>query len=387
MIPLSYSFRSIFRRRFTAVATALGLGLVVFVFAAVLMVAGGVKKTLKATGSPGNAILLRKGSTSELTSFLSKEAAKTFAADPNVAQVGGRAVASPELFVIQQVEKVDKSGPANVAFRGYTQDGWDLLRKDHLKLVAGRLPQMGTSEVMVGSGARGRYLGAEIGQSIFKAKRNWQVVGAFTAEGNAAESEIWADADQIAQAMNRTGYSSMTVRLRSPGDLGQLKAAADGDPRFNLEAKREDLYYEENGGQLAAFITALGTVTAIFFAFGATLGAMITMYAQVASRLREIGTLRALGFLRRWVLLSFVVESLILSVAGAIAGCGLAALLGNVSFTTLNFGTFTETKFQLAFSLEVAIAASVFAVAMGLVGGILPAIRAARLPIVDASKG
>ena len=387
MIPLSYSFRSIFRRKFTAFATAFGLGLVVFVFAAVLMVAGGVQKTLKATGSPKNAILLRKGSTSELVSGLPREAAKMFAADANIAQEGGKAVVSPELFVIQQLDKSDKSGPANVAFRGYTQDGFDLLRKETIKLVAGRLPQMGTSEVMIGTGARGRYLGAELGQSIHKARRDWAVVGVFTSGGSASESEVWGDVDQLGQAMNRPGYSSMTVRLRSPSDLAQLKAVVDAEPRFSLEAKREDVYFEENSGALASFITALGSVVAVFFALGATVGAMITMFTQVATRLREIGTLRALGFQRRWVLVAFVVESLILSLSGAVVGCVLAALLGNFSFTTTNFGTFTETKFQLAFSAQVAVTASLFAVAMGLLGGILPAIQAARRPIAEASKG
>jgi ABC-type lipoprotein release transport system permease subunit len=246
---------------------------------------------------------------------------------------------------------------------------------------------MGTSEVMIGAGTRGRYVGTELGQSIHKARRDWPVVGVFSADGSASESEVWGDVDQIGQAMNRQGFSSLTVRLRSPSDLAQLKATVDADPRFGLEAKREDVYYEENSGTLATFITALGSVVAVFFAFGATIGAMITMFTQVATRLREIGTLRALGFQRRWVLVAFVVESLILSVSGALVGCALAALLGNFSFTTNNFGTFTETKFQLAFSLRVAVQASLFAIAMGLVGGILPAIQAARRPIAEASKG
>ena len=387
MIPLSYSFRSIFRRKFTAFATSFGLGLVVFVFAMVLMGVSGVRETLKATGSPKNAILLRKGSTSELVSGLSREAAKTFAAEASVAQEGGKAVASPELYVIQQLERVDKSGPANVAFRGYTQDGYDLLRKYTIKVIKGRLPKMGTSEVMIGAGARGRYLGAELDQTIRKARRDWVVVGVFTSGGSASESEIWGDVDQLGQAMNRPGFSSMTVRLRDPADLAQLKTAADTDTRYNLEAKREDAYYEETAGTLAAFITILGSVVGVFFALGATIGAMITMYTQVATRLREIGTLRALGFRRRAVLLAFVTESLILSLTGALVGCVLAAMVGTLSFTATNFGTFTETRFQLGFSLPVALSASFFAVLMGLFGGILPAIRAARLPIAESSKG
>lgn len=387
MIPLSYNLRSIFRRRFSAIATALGLGLVVFVFAAVLMVAGGVEKTLRSTGSTANAILLRKGSTSELTSNVTREAAKTFASDPSVAVEGGKPVASPELFVIQQVDRADLSGPANVAFRGFTLDGYNLLRKDVVKVIEGRLPQPGTSEVMIGQATRGRYVGAELGKSIYKARRQWHVVGVFSSDGAGFDSEVWADADQIGQAMNRQGYSSMTVRLRSPSELGQLKAVVDADPRFNLEARREDLYYEENAGTLASFVRTLGSVIAVFFSFGATLGAMITMYAQVASRVREVGTLRALGFHRLTVLVSFLIESLILSFAGAVAGCVFASLLGATSFTTTNFGSFTEVKFQLAFTPAVALWSSVFAIAMGLFGGFLPALRASRIPIVEATKG
>ena len=200
MIPLSYNIRSILRRRFSAFATAIGLGLVVFVFAAVLMLAHGVEETLKSTGVRENAILLRKGSTSELTSFLPREAAKTFAADPAVAVEGGKQVASPELFVIFQLQRVDKSGTANVGIRGVTKAGWDLLRSRSIKLVDGRPPQWATSEIMIGRAARGRYLGAEIGQSITIARRQWQVVGVLEAGGAAFESEIWADADQIADA-------------------------------------------------------------------------------------------------------------------------------------------------------------------------------------------
>jgi ABC-type lipoprotein release transport system permease subunit len=387
MIPLSYNVRSIFRRRFSAFATAFGLGLVVFVFAAVLMLARGVEETLRSTGVRENAILLRKGSTSELTSFLPREAAKTFAADPAVAAEGGRQIASPELFVIFQLQRVDKSGTANVGIRGVTKDGWDLLRSKSIKLVEGRPPQWATSEIMIGRSARGRYLGAEIGQSITIARRQWQVVGIFDAQGAAFDSEIWADANQIADAARRTGYSTMTVRLRSPSEFDSLRATVDADPRWNLEAKREDRFYEEASGQLATFIRVLGTAISIFFSFGATLGAMITMYAQVASRVREVGTLRALGFRRRSVLGSFLVESLILSLLGAAAGCLFASFLAATSFTTTNWSSFTEIKFRFHFAPEIALKASIFAIVMGLLGGLLPAARAARLQIAEATKG
>jgi ABC-type lipoprotein release transport system permease subunit len=387
VIPFSYNLRSILRRRFSAVATAVGLGLVVFVFAAVLMLARGVEETLRSTGSREAAILLRKGSSSELTSLVPREAAKTFAADPSVAAEGGKQVASPELFVIFQLPRIDGNGNANVGLRGVTKDGWELLRSHTLKLVDGRVPQWATSEVMIGKSARGRYKGAEIGQSISIARRQWQVVGVFDAGGSGFESEIWADADQIADAAHRTGYSTMTVKLKSPSEMDALRATVDADPRWSLEAKREDKFYEESSGALSNFIRVLGTVIAVFFSFGATLGAMITMYAQVASRVREVGTLRALGFRRRAVLGSFLVESLILALLGAVAGCLFAAMLGALTFTTTNFSSFTEIRFRFHFAPEIALKATLFAVAMGLLGGFLPAARAARLQIAEATKG
>jgi len=387
VIPLSYNFRSILRRRFSAIATALGLGLVIFVFAAVLMLAAGVEETLKSTGSSENAILLRKGSSSELTSFLSRDAAKVFSADPTVAIEGGKAMASPEIFSIFQLPRSDGNGTANVAFRGVTSDGFQLVRAKTVRVIDGRLPQPATSEVMIGRGIRGRYLGSEVGQSISIARRQWQVVGLFESGGSGYESEVWADADQIADAAHRTGYSSLTVHLKSPSELGGLRNTVDADPRFNLVAKREDTYYEEASGLLAGFIRTLGGVIVFFFTGGAILGAMITMYAQVAGRVREIGTLRALGFRQGTVLGSFLIESLMLSVLGAVAGCVFAAIFSTLSFTTTNFSSFTEVKFRFHFGPLVAMKAVLFAVAMGLVGGFLPAFRAARLPIAEATKG
>jgi ABC-type antimicrobial peptide transport system permease subunit len=179
----------------------------------------------------------------------------------------------------------------------------------------------------------------------------------------------------------------MTVRLKSPSEISSFAATIDADPRWNLEAKREDRHYEEASGPLANFIRILGTIIAVFFSCGAILGAMITMYAQVANRVREVGTLRALGFRRRSVLGSFLVESLILALIGAVAGCIFAAMLGLLSFTTTNFSTFTEIKFRFHFAPGIAVKATVFALVMGLLGGLLPAARAARLQIAEAVKG
>ncbi len=387
MIPLSYNVRSLLRRRFSAGVTVLGLGLVVFVFAAVLMLARGVEQTLKTTGSPDNAIILRKGSTTELTSFLPREGASTFMADPAVAVENGKPVASAELFMIFQLPRADGNGTANVAFRGITRDGWEQLRSHAVRLVEGRVPQWATSEVMIGRATRGRYKGAAVGQSIAIARRHWQVVGVFDASGSGFDSEIWADADQIADAGRRTGFSALTVRLRSRSELSSLANTVAADTRWNLEARREDRYYEAAAGPMATFIRIIGYMISFFFFVGAMIGAMITMYAQVASRVREVGTLRALGFRRRSVLGSFLLESGLLALIAAAAGCALAALLAAFSFTTTNFGSFTEIKFQFQFALAIALWATMFAAAMGFLGGLLPAVRAARQPIAEAVKG
>jgi ABC-type lipoprotein release transport system permease subunit len=322
-----------------------------------------------------------------LTSLMPREAAKTFAADPAVASEAGRAVASPEIFVIFQLARSTGDGTANVGFRGVTRDGWEMLRSKTVKIAEGRLPQWATSEVMIGRNTAGRYRGARIGEAITVARRQWRVVGIFDSGGSGFDSEVWADADQIIDAARRPGYSTMTVKLRSPSEFDNLRATVDADPRWNLEAKREDRFYEEASGPMATFISVLGTFISIFFAFGATLGAMITMYAQVASRVREIGTLRALGFKRHSVLGSFLLESLILALLGSVAGCVLASLLGAATFTTTNFGSFTEIKFRFHFAPEIAVQATLFAVVMGLLGGVLPAARAARLQIAEAVKG
>jgi putative ABC transport system permease protein len=351
------------------------------------MLARGVQETLKSSGSPANAILIRKGSTAELTSAVPREAAKVFAAEPTVATQGGKAMASPELVVIFQLTRAGEPSPANVSFRGLTPDGWQLLRSQSAKIVDGRAPQWGTSEVMIGRAIRGLYQGAELGQQIRIARRGWTVVGIYDAGGSSLESEVWADADQLMDAARRPGFSTMTVKLRSPSDLAQLQAVVDADRRYNLEAKREDIFYEEASGALSRFIRALGFVVAIFFAFGATLGAMITMYAQVASRVREVGTLRALGFRRSAVLLGFLVESTILALLGAVVGAVCASLLSRLSFSTMNFASFTEIKFRFHFSSDVGTRAAIFALIMGLLGGLFPALRAARLPIVEATKG
>ncbi len=387
MIPLSYNVRSILRRRFTAATTAFGLGLVVFVFAAVLMLLNGVRDTLKSSGSPDNAIFLRQGSTSETTSFVSRDAAKVFAAEPSVAVEGGKPVASPELFVIVQLLRADGNGTANTAFRGVSEDGWKLLRSRTIKVAEGKLPQWGTSEVMVGESLKGRFKGVNLGEKIHAARRDWTVVGFFDAGGSSLESEVWADADQLIAAANRTGFSSMLVRLRSRSDLDALQAVAKADKRYNLEAKREDIFYEESSKMLGTFVGVLGGMIALFFTAGATVGAMLTMYAQVASRIREVGTLRALGFRRSAVLMSFLAESTMLALLGALIGAGCASLLSNVSFSTVNFASFTEIKFHFLFSLPIAIRAAIFALFMGLLGGLLPAIRAARLPIAESTKG
>jgi putative ABC transport system permease protein len=299
----------------------------------------------------------------------------------------GAPVGVGEVIVVGAMEKVGASGFTNVQIRGVPGNVMAFRADAHI--VDGRAPKPGSDEVLVGQRIRGRFKGTELGASFdLRKNRPVTVVGVFEAGGSSFESEVWVDVDTLRAAYARgASISSVRVRLDSPAAYDAFKASIEGDKQYGYLAMRELEYFERQSSGTSIFVGAMGTLISVFFSMGAMVGAMITMYAAVANRQREIGTLRALGFLRRWVLLAFVVESLILALAGAVAGCALAALLGNFAFTTTNFGTFTETRFQLAFSAEVALWSSAFAVVMGVAGGLLPAVRAARLPIVEASKG
>jgi putative ABC transport system permease protein len=387
MIPFRYSVRNLSRRPLTATVTIIGLSLVVFVFAAVLMLSRGVHETLARNGSPDNALILRDGATSEATSILSRDQVRLLTAEPDfaVAQDGSPLI-DAEVVVISSVPRVDGSGNANVGVRGFGDKALQI--RDSVKIVRGHAPRPGTLEVMIGEGIEGRYQGARIGESLSFSRRQWPVVGVFEAGGSGFESEVWADTQQVLDAYSRPVFSEVVARLKNRRDIAAFSAKMAADPALSTtKVWREDEFFDAQSETLRRFITMLGTFVAIIFAIAAALGAAITMYAQVASRIREVGTLRAIGFGRRTVLAVFLREAVLLSVFSGLVGTLAASLLSLVTFSTMNMQSFTLVTFHFSFGLGTAIAALVFSLVMGIVGGFSPALGAARLTIVNAVRG
>jgi ABC-type antimicrobial peptide transport system permease subunit len=387
MIPLSYSIRSLLRRPITAVVTIFGMSLVVFVFAAVLMLSRGVRETLTSSGSPGNALFLRDGATSEATSNISRDQLRLLSAGPEIALAAdGKPLLAGELVLIAGLPRSDGKGNANVSLRGISPSS--LVVRDTIKVVDGRKPNPSTQEVMLGRNLVGRYVGANVNQSMKLARRDWQVVGVFESGGSAFESEVWADAEVLMGAFNRDGFSDAVAKLKDPGTIAGLGKKLAADPQLSsVKVQREDRFYDSQSDNMRGFFSVLGIFVAVIFAIAAALGAAVTMHSQVAERIKEVGALRAIGFSRRVVLAVFLREAILLSLIGAAVGTVLASLLGLVKFTTMNWQSFTEVTFKFAFGPDVALWALIFALIMGTVGGFSPALGAARRTIVSALRG
>lgn len=385
-MPLKYILRSSSSRRLTTVLTMLGIALVVFVFTAVLMMANGVQQTLRSTGSDDNVIVARKAAASEIMSIIDREAAGIVVNLPQVAHYGdGRPMSSKEVVVIINLPKLGADGISNVTVRGVEPPAFDL--RPQLGLVAGRMFNWGAREIIVGSGITKRFAGAQLGERIKFGGDFWTVVGIFNAQGSGFDSEVWGDLNQIADAFKRASFSTVTFRMKNPDDLADLVKSFEADNRLQyFVPKREKKFFEEQSEMMAAFIRILGIFVTVIFSAGATIGAMITMYGSVANRTTEIGTLRALGFFRRSILIAFLGESLVLSFAGGVVGLGLASFLQFFSISTLNFGSFSELAFSFSLSPSIIATALGFALLMGLIGGFLPALRAARLDIIEALR-
>ncbi|PYO99792.1 MAG: multidrug ABC transporter permease [Gemmatimonadetes bacterium] len=385
-IPFSYIWRSLWARRLTTALTVGGVALVVFVFAGVLMLARGLEATLVETGSPNNVIVLRRSATSELSSQVDRATADVLEAESGVARgAEGRALLSREVVLVIDLYKKKSNALGNVSIRGVSPRAMELRPGVHI--VQGRPFEFGTHEVVVGRSIATQFKGVTIGAALAFGGDRWTVVGVADAGGTAFDSEIWGDVDQFMQAFGRPVYSSLTFHLAQPSGFDQLKSRLQADPRMQyVELKHERDYYQEQSKTLAMFIRTLGIVVTTIFSFGAMIGAMITMYAAVATRTVEVGTLRALGFRRRSVLAAFLVESVMLALVGGALGVGLAALLSFERISVVNFQSFSEIGFGFALSPGVITGALVFAVVMGVVGGFLPAVRAARLNIVNALR-
>lgn len=387
-VPFKYIVRSLFARRLTTAITVIGVALVVFVFVAVLMMANGITQTLVATGSDDNVLVARKAANGEISSIITNDTYGIMAALPQVARdAEGKPLITGDLVVIINLEKVGTDGGmSNVTVRGVSAPAFQL--RPQTKIVEGRMFTEGAREVIVGSSIARRFQGAQVGSSVRFGGDDWLIVGMFDTGGNGFNSEMWGDVRQLQSAFSREGaYSTVTFRLSSADQLEAVKTVFEQDNRLQeFEVKTERQFFEDLSAFMSIFLSALGVFITSFFSVGAMIGAMITMYAAVANRTIEIGTLRALGFRRRSVLAAFLLESLIISMAGAAIGLFLASFLGFLQVSTLNFGSFSELEFSFALSADIVIAAVIFSLFMGFVGGFLPSIRAARLNIVNALR-
>ena len=384
-VPLSYIARNLWVRRVTTLLTAGGMALVVYTFATVLMMSEGIRATLVATGRPDNVIALRKGSPSEISSGVDRTQAAVLASLPGIARgADGQRLASAETVVLNALPKKDSAKAGNLTMRGTSAAG--LALRPQVQLVAGRMFRPGSAEIIVGRAVSDGFAGALLGQSLRFAGRQWRIVGIFDAAHTAFDSEIWGDVDVMMQAFRRSAYSVVLWRLADPDGFARQQAVIAADPRLTVEAKPEVQFYEEQSQALATFIRILGTALSIIFSIGAVVGAMITMFAAVSQRTAEIGTLRALGFRRGAVLVAFLGESLLLALVGGLMGLAGASLMQTVNISTTNFQTFAELAFQFKLTPGIVVQTLVFALAMGFVGGFIPAWRAARLQIVDCLR-
>jgi len=385
-LSISYVARNLIARKLTTLLTAGGMALVVFVFATVLMMAEGLRHTLGGTGEYNNLVIIRQGSQTEVQSTVDRDQAATLEALPGLATDShGQALASGEVLVLVNMPRKSSRGAAaglaNVVVRGTTPQG--LALRPQARIVAGRQFQPGSSEIIVGSGlAKGK-----IGLGIVSfGMRSWTVVGLFDAGGSGFDSEIWGDSEQMMQAFRRQSFSSLIVGLRDAGSYETFSAALAEHPQLKLDIKRERLFYADQSEKLADFISILGETITIVFSVGAIIGAMITMYASVANRTREIGTLRALGFRRGNIVSAFLQEAMLLGFFAGVGGLVAAAFMQLVEISTTNVQTFSEVVFRLILTPGIALQVLLFSMFMGVLGGVLPAVRASRLEIVDALR-
>jgi len=385
MIPPSYAIRNIAKHKVTSILTILGISLVVFVFVGSLMLSNGLQEMMVATGYTENVTIIRKASQSEVMSIITYDQAQIVKSAPEVARdTVGNPLLTGEVYVLISLPKRNSGEKANIVVRGV--DPMSMTLRPNVKIISGRMWQDPGSEIITGKSAAERYTGCAIGEKVRFGMREWTVVGVFDAGGSAYESEIWCDINQASNAFRRPIYSSLTLRLKDTTLYEAFKARIENDPRLPLDVRHEKDYYAAQSSFVTTFVDVTGTVISVIFSLGAIVGAMITMYSAVANRTKEIGTLRALGFGRLSVLTVFLFESLVISLAGGLLGLAGAYFLNFLQISTTNWGTFSELAFGFRLSPTIAVIALLFSLAMGLVGGFLPAVRASRLKIVDSLR-
>ncbi|HKO87815.1 MAG TPA: ABC transporter permease [Burkholderiales bacterium] len=384
-IPINYSLRNLWARKLTTFLTAGGMALVVFVYAAVLMLDAGLRAALVATGQPDNILVTRRSAGTEVQSSVDRTQAAVIETTPGIALGPDlQPMVSKETVVLITLPKHDTGVLTNITTRGIGPAGFAL--RPQIKITQGRLLRFGTAEIMVGSSIAARFDGAGVGERLRFGGRDWTVVGVFDAGGSAFDSEVWGDSEQLMQVFRRPNFSSVIARLNEVSEFDRVRAALENDPRTPVDVKSERVFYEEQSEQMSSFIRYLGIFLSVVFSIGAMIGAMITMYAAVSNRTAEIGTLRALGFRRKGILLAFLFEALALGVVGWIVGVVLASMMQLVHISTMNWQSFSELAFSFDLTFGIVVQSLIFALVMGFIGGLLPAWRASRLQIVDALR-
>jgi putative ABC transport system permease protein len=385
-IPLIYNFRSVKARWTSAIVAVLGIAGTVGVFVAMLSLARGFKTTLVSSGSADNAIIMRAGATSELTGGVSLDAVKIAQDAPGIARGAEGPLVSPEIVIVAPIPLISTGTDANVQVRGVSKNVLEIRR--NIKIMEGRMFTPGLAEVVVGKNATKSYAGLTVGRTINLGTVKWNVVGIFDAGGTSFDSEVWADAKLLGPAYGRgeNFFQSVTVHLASPDSLQQVRDTLTKDPRLNVDVTREVDYYTKQSGRLTSLITILGGLVAAVMAIGAVFGALNTMYSAVAERGREIGTMRALGFTGIAVVFSFMVEALLISFVGGVLGCLSVLKLNGYTTGAMNLQTFSHVAFAFLITPDLLAKGVVFALVMGVVGGLLPAVRAASVPVASALR-
>jgi putative ABC transport system permease protein len=385
-VPISYNFRSIRARWTSTIVAILGIAGTVGVFVAMLSLARGFKATLVASGSPGNALVMRAGSTTEMMGGITLDSVKIVQDAPGIARDSNGPLLTQDVVGVIPFPLISTGTDANVQVRGVSAN---VLRiRTFAKIVKGRMFTPGLSELVVGKNAAKTYEGLSVGNTVNFAGGRWKVVGIFDAGGSAFDSEVWCDSRILNEVLKRPDniFQSATVHLTSPAAFEQFKDAVTADPRLNVDVIREIDYYAKQSTAMTTLITMLGGIVAAIMAIGAIFGALNTMYSAVAERGREIATMRALGFSSSNVILSFLFEALVISFVAGLIGCACVLPLNGLTTSTMNFQTFSNVAFAFKITFGLLVMGIIFALVMGIAGGMLPAIRAAQRPVALALR-
>ena len=385
-VPISYNFRSIKERWTSTIVAVLGIAGTVGVFVAMLSLARGFRATLVASGSPGNALIMRAGSSSEMMGGITLDSIRVAQDAPGVARDQNGPLVTQEVVGVVPFPLVSTGTDANVQVRGVAPNV--LTIRNFAKIVEGRMFQPGLAELVVGKNASRTYLGLTVGNSVNFGGGRWKVVGVFDAGGSSFDSEVWCDAHILSQVLKRPDniFQSATIHLTSPASFQQFKDAVIADPRMNVDVWREVDYYAKQSTTMTRLITVLGGFVAAIMAVGAVFGALNTMYSAVAERGREIATMRALGFSTWNVILSFLFEALLISFTAGLIGCLAVLPLNGLTTNTMNWQTFSNLAFAFKITFDLLVMGVLFALVMGVLGGLLPAIRAAISPVAVALR-